>query len=139
MTVVDDAAVAVDDPIISAENVTLRFGGVTSLANVTLAQQRGEILAVIGPNGAGKTSLFNLIAGALQPDAGAIRLDGRDITRASTQARARTGRTGIAPRMSRLSLPIRRPEPADSSSINLVSNANGGEPCWISGVQLLRV
>jgi hypothetical protein len=47
----------------------------------------------------------------------------------STQARARIGVTGIAPRMSRLSLPIRWPDPADSSSISFVSSANGGEPC----------
>ena len=56
-------AAAVDDPILDIDDVTLRFGGVTSLADVTIQQQRGEILAVIGPNGAGKTSLFNCVTG----------------------------------------------------------------------------
>lgn len=60
------------DPILSADRVTLRFGGVTSLSNVSLAQARGEILAVIGPNGAGKTSLFNSITGVYKPQEGSI-------------------------------------------------------------------
>ena len=47
----------------------------------------GEALGIIGPNGAGKTTLFNLIAGGMFPDAGSIRLDGRDITAAPANER----------------------------------------------------
>ncbi len=61
-----------DDLLISVENVTLRFGGVVSLRDVSLEMRRGEILAVIGPNGAGKTSLFNSITGVYQPQEGTI-------------------------------------------------------------------
>jgi branched-chain amino acid transport system ATP-binding protein len=60
------------DPIIEVEQVTLRFGGVTSLSDVSLDEQRGEILAIIGPNGAGKTSLFNCLTGVYQPQEGSI-------------------------------------------------------------------
>jgi branched-chain amino acid transport system ATP-binding protein len=60
------------DPILVVEGVTLRFGGVTSLSDVTLHQNRGEILAVIGPNGAGKTSLFNSVSGVYRPQQGRI-------------------------------------------------------------------
>jgi branched-chain amino acid transport system ATP-binding protein len=63
----------VSDPIVEVESVTLRFGGVTSLSDVTLQQERGEILAVIGPNGAGKTSLFNCLTCVYRPQQGAIR------------------------------------------------------------------
>jgi branched-chain amino acid transport system ATP-binding protein len=62
----------VTDPILSVDHVTLRFGGVTSLSDVSLRQHRGEILAVIGPNGAGKTSLFNSITGVYTPQEGSI-------------------------------------------------------------------
>lgn len=62
--------------ILAVDHVTLRFGGVTSLAGVSFAQQRGEILAVIGPNGAGKTSLFNCVTGVYRPQEGAIRFRG---------------------------------------------------------------
>jgi branched-chain amino acid transport system ATP-binding protein len=58
--------------IVSVNNVTLRFGGVTSLADVSIEQYRGEILAVIGPNGAGKTSLFNALTGVYQPQSGHV-------------------------------------------------------------------
>lgn len=60
------------DLIFEVTDVTLRFGGVTSLNNVTLHQTRGEILSVIGPNGAGKTSLFNCLTGVYQPQEGTI-------------------------------------------------------------------
>src|SRR3954471_14856746 len=60
--------------MLTVDSVTLRFGGVTSLADVSLSQQRGEILAVIGPNGAGKTSLFNSISGVYKPQHGMITL-----------------------------------------------------------------
>jgi len=58
--------------IFDVKDVTLRFGGVTSLNNVTLEHRRGEILAIIGPNGAGKTSLFNSLTGVYQPQEGEI-------------------------------------------------------------------
>ena len=64
------------DNIIEVKNVTLRFGGVTSLNNVTLEQSRGEIMAVIGPNGAGKTSLFNCLTGFYTPQEGTIHYQG---------------------------------------------------------------
>ena len=70
-------------PIIRVADVTLRFGGVTSLADVSLEQWRGEILAVIGPNGAGKTSLFNCLTGVYHPQRGAIafrRADGSSLS-----------------------------------------------------------
>jgi branched-chain amino acid transport system ATP-binding protein len=64
------------DLIVSVRNVTMRFGGVTSLSNVSLDQRRGEILSVIGPNGAGKTSLFNCLTGVYEPQEGSIKFYG---------------------------------------------------------------
>lgn len=66
------AAVTTSDNIFEVQNVTMRFGGVTSLNNVSMVQRRGEILAVIGPNGAGKTSLFNCLTGVYRPQEGEI-------------------------------------------------------------------
>ena len=60
------------DNLFDVQNVTLRFGGVVSLNDVTLSQKRGEILAIIGPNGAGKTSLFNSLTGVYTPQQGSI-------------------------------------------------------------------
>jgi branched-chain amino acid transport system ATP-binding protein len=60
------------DEILDVRDVTLRFGGVTSLAEVSLHMLRGEVLSVIGPNGAGKTSLFNCLTGVYRPQLGSI-------------------------------------------------------------------
>src|SRR4051812_41605876 len=65
------------DVVYNVDGVTLRFGGVTSLNNVSLQMYRGEILAVIGPNGAGKTSLFNSLTGVYTPQEGSIELAAR--------------------------------------------------------------
>ncbi len=70
-------ATAPGDLVFDVRNVTLRFGGVTSLNDVTLQMRRGEILAIIGPNGAGKTSLFNCLTGVYTPQEGDILLSGR--------------------------------------------------------------
>ncbi len=64
--------------VYDVKNVTLRFGGVTSLNNVSLQMHRGEILAVIGPNGAGKTSLFNSLTGVYTPQEGTVTLAARE-------------------------------------------------------------
>ena len=67
------------------------FGGLRVTRAVDLQVARGERHLLIGPNGAGKTTLFNLIAGDLPADQGSIRLEGLDVTRASTAVRAQRG------------------------------------------------
>jgi ABC-type branched-subunit amino acid transport system ATPase component/ABC-type branched-subunit amino acid transport system permease subunit len=81
--------------ILEINGITKAFGGTRVLLGVTMQVACGEILGVIGPNGAGKTTLFNVVNGFVRPDAGEIRLGGRDITRAkpSMVARAGLGRT----------------------------------------------
>ncbi len=86
------------DPVVEVEHLTLRFGGVTSLSDVTLSQQRGEILAVIGPNGAGKTSLFNCLTGVYVPQEGTITFRPQDGDPISVAGRKpfRVNQLGIA-------------------------------------------
>ena len=76
----DGRGVASDGAILRIEGLTMRFGGLAALNNVSLAVPRGEIRAVIGPNGAGKSTFFNCITGVLRPTAGRIVFDGEDIT-----------------------------------------------------------
>jgi branched-chain amino acid transport system ATP-binding protein len=76
---------------LAVENVTLRFGGVTAIKDVSFAVAAGSIHAIVGPNGAGKTSLLNAISGVVRPQRGRILLDGEDLTRLSPHARARRG------------------------------------------------
>lgn len=64
-------------PVLEARNVTKRFPGVVALDGVSLSVYPGEVLAVIGENGAGKSTLMKILSGALQPDEGAIYLDGQ--------------------------------------------------------------
>jgi branched-chain amino acid transport system ATP-binding protein len=67
-------------PVLSAEGLTVRFGGLAALSGVSFEIQRDEIRAIIGPNGAGKSTLFNCLTGVLRPTAGRIRFNGEDIT-----------------------------------------------------------
>jgi len=70
----------VTNPIISLKNVTMRFGGVTALNDVTFDVKEKEILGLIGPNGAGKTTVFNVITGVYQITSGAIEFQGKSIS-----------------------------------------------------------
>jgi len=72
-------------------NITLAFGGLAVLNDVSLTLAAGELLALIGPNGAGKTSVLNCIGGIYKPSAGRIQIDGRDITGARPHDIARLG------------------------------------------------
>ena len=76
---------------LEVENLTKRFGGLAAIDDMTLAFPSGSLSAVIGPNGAGKSTFFNLISGAIMPDGGRVRLDGRDITGQSRGAVVRQG------------------------------------------------
>lgn len=78
-------------PLLEVENLTVRFGGLLALRNVSFSLQEGEILGIIGPNGAGKTTLFNAISGAITPDSGRIIFLGKDITNLPPYKRARLG------------------------------------------------
>lgn len=79
------------DPLLSVTGVTLRFGGITALSDVSFDVQRGELFAIIGPNGAGKSSVFNCLNGVYRPQQGAIRFDGEEITGCRPVAIARRG------------------------------------------------
>ena len=76
---------------LSVRNLTKRFGGVAAIDGVTLDFPTGSFTAVIGPNGAGKSTFFNLISGAIRPDAGQVLLNGTDITGRSRGAIVRHG------------------------------------------------
>ena len=65
--------------VLHVENITMQFGGVVAINNLSMDVNRGEIVALIGPNGAGKTTAFNCITGVYEPTNGRIAFEGRDI------------------------------------------------------------
>ena len=80
-----------DQPVLALDDISLSFGGVIALANVSLSIRSGEIRAIIGPNGAGKSSLVNVISGLYRPDSGSIRLNGHPFARIPASRAARLG------------------------------------------------
>jgi branched-chain amino acid transport system ATP-binding protein len=78
-------------PLLTLSNVSKSFGGVAAVKNVSLTVEAGEILGVMGPNGSGKTTLFNLVSGALVPDAGEIFLFGERTNRFAPHQLCRRG------------------------------------------------
>ena len=78
-------------PVLSATGITVRFGGLTALSDVSVEVPPGTIIGLVGPNGAGKSTLFAVLSGLLRPAAGRVFLRGKDVTGASPQLRARGG------------------------------------------------
>jgi branched-chain amino acid transport system ATP-binding protein len=93
-----------DHVLLTASEVSRRFGGLLAVDRVSLSLARGEVHSVIGTNGAGKSTLVNVLAGELEATGGRVHLQGRDITRWPQPRRARAGlgrsyqRTTIFPR-----------------------------------------
>ncbi len=82
---------AVGEPLLRTEGLTVKFGGLTALDQVSFEIRRGEILGLIGPNGAGKTTCFNAITGVYQPASGLVSFDGKPLTKTKRNAITRLG------------------------------------------------
>ena len=77
--------------LLEVSHLTKRFGGFTAVGGVSFEVAEGELLGLIGPNGSGKSTTFNLIAGALRPDAGSVRFRGAEIAGLPSYRVAHTG------------------------------------------------
>jgi branched-chain amino acid transport system ATP-binding protein len=78
-------------PLLSVKNVSVRFGGVLAVNQVSFDVQPGEVFTLIGPNGAGKTTVFNLISRIYTPTSGSIHYQGAELTRQAPHAVAAMG------------------------------------------------
>lgn len=100
------SAVTATGPLLKAENITLRFGGVVALTDVSIEIGHDELVALIGPNGAGKSSLLNVLSGFYKPSEGRVIFDDQDITHKPVHRIAQAGLartfqgTHLLPRMS---------------------------------------
>ncbi len=79
------------EPILSVSGVSVSFGGIRALDDVSLSVAPGEIVGLIGPNGAGKTTLFDVISGVRIPQSGRVHMGGVDVTTRPAMQRARGG------------------------------------------------
>jgi branched-chain amino acid transport system ATP-binding protein len=80
-----------EPPVLLAEKITKRFGGLTALSDVSLSVPPGQIVGLIGPNGAGKSVCLGVLSGMAYPDSGRVSLDSVDVTREPAHKRARRG------------------------------------------------
>ncbi|MFD2263600.1 ABC transporter ATP-binding protein [Lacibacterium aquatile] len=80
-----------EEALLKVSGVSLNFGGIRALTDVSFDVRKGEVFSIIGPNGAGKTSMLNCISGRYRPSAGTITFKGRDITRLKPNKRADLG------------------------------------------------
>ncbi len=78
-------------PMLEARDITLKFGGVTALSNISIDIGQQELVALIGPNGAGKSSLLNVLSGFYRPSEGSVRFEGKNIGRWPVHLVARAG------------------------------------------------
>ena len=88
-----EIGVAPGETLLAVDGLTVRFGGLTALDDVSFDIRRGEILGLIGPNGAGKTTCFNIMTGVYRPTVGDILLEGQSLGR---MKRYRIIQSGVA-------------------------------------------
>ncbi|MEM6384815.1 MAG: ABC transporter ATP-binding protein [Pseudomonadota bacterium] len=123
------------DAVLETRNLIKKFGALTATDNVSIQLRRGEIHAIIGPNGAGKSTLIQQICGGLRPDAGAVLLDGNDVSSLTTAERSRAG-LGRTFQISALCM-------EDSVLENVILGAIGAEGMvwrfWSSAIKTARL
>jgi ABC-type branched-subunit amino acid transport system ATPase component len=90
-TVASEADEDGSDAALAAAGVTVRFGGLNALSDVSIRVAPGSIVGLVGPNGAGKSTLLGVLSGLLRPDSGRVWLRGEDVTGASARSRATRG------------------------------------------------
>jgi len=78
-------------PLLDAQSISIRFGGVAALKDVSVCVEAGEAVGLVGPNGAGKTTLFNCMCGQLRPSSGTVSFDGHVLDDMPAHLRARLG------------------------------------------------
>ena len=86
-----DTSAVLGEPALAASDITVRFGGLTALSQVSIEVQPGSIAGLVGPNGAGKSTLLAVLSGLLRPNHGRVQLRGEDVTNTSCRARAKKG------------------------------------------------
>lgn len=133
------------DPILAVRDLEKSFGALKVTDGVSLDLFAGECHALIGPNGAGKSTLINQLAGSLQPEAGSIAFEGRDVTHLSVAARARRGLgrtyqiTSIIPGFSVLENVALAAQAHDGSSLRFFRPAAHEAPLNERALSALRV
>jgi branched-chain amino acid transport system ATP-binding protein len=78
-------------PRLECRGITVRYGGLLAVNDVSISVPAGELVGLVGPNGAGKSTLFGVVSGLVTPSRGTVLIDGEDVTRASPQLRAARG------------------------------------------------
>ena len=77
--------------MLAVESLSVKYGGLTALCEISLAVGSGQFVSIVGPNGAGKTTLFKTISGTLRPSGGSIRFEDRDLLAVAPSERAHLG------------------------------------------------
>ena len=77
--------------VLKADNISVKFGGLVAVDDVSFDIPTGGVVSLIGPNGAGKSTLFNLLSGSFLPDSGSVFINDQDITRLNPEARLAAG------------------------------------------------
>ena len=81
--------------LLQLDNVTIRFGGLTAVSEVSLRVGEGELIGLIGPNGAGKTTVFNIVTGVYQPTEGSVSFAGQPLAGRPPFALTKLGESGL--------------------------------------------